>query len=214
MSDAGRALYDDEPTTAASVDTTPEAKVEDFDVADFLAGVRAYREAVLIYRGGDLIPRMRALAARIESTPEGTNVDGLIDDFEALRREYEDGGTWWEVQARSTDWIVDLRIKAAAALGVTLTKDEARDITELAYEVREPLLYEQLARQIVVPTGVTGAALRQMADAGAEGEVRKLMTAMAFVNGKESQSSGIFRADFSQRRSGNRGRRRSSARSK
>ena len=121
---AERALYDDEPTTTASVDTTPEPKVEDFDVAGFLAGVRAYREAVLIYRGGDLIPRMRALAARIEATPEGTNVDGLIDDFEALRREYEDGGTWWEVQARSTDWIVDFRVRAAERNGLTLTKDE------------------------------------------------------------------------------------------
>ncbi len=214
MSDAGRALYDDEPTTAASVDTTPEPKVEDFDVADFLAGVRAYREAVLVYRGGDLIPRMRALAARIEAAPEGTNVDPLIDDFEALRREYEDGGTWWEVQARSTDWIVDFRVRAAERNGLTLTKDEAQDITALDYDIRERILFEQLAAQIVSPTGVTAKALRQMADAGAEGEVRKLMTAMAFVNSKESQSSGIFRADFSQRRSGNRGQRRSSARSK
>ena len=49
MSDAGRALYDDEPTAVTHVDTTPEAKVEDFDVADFLAGVRAYREAVPRY---------------------------------------------------------------------------------------------------------------------------------------------------------------------
>ena len=213
MPDTGRALYDDEPTTA-SVDTTPEAKVEDFDVADFLAGVRAFREAVLIYRGGDLIPRMRALAGRIEAAPEGTNVDSLIDDFEALRREYEDGGTWWEVQARSTDWIVDFRVRAADRHGLTLTKDEAQDITALDYDIRERILFEQLAAQVVVPTGVTAEALRQMADAGAEGEVRKLMTAMAFVNSKESQSSGIFRADFSPRRSGNRRQRRSSARSK
>ena len=138
----------------------------------------------------------------------------LRREYDYLRREYEDGGTWWEVQARSTDWIVDFRVRAAERNGLTLTKDEAQDITALDYDIRERILFEQLAAQIVSPTGVTAKALRQMADAGAEGEVRKLMTAMAFVNSKESQSSGIFRADFSQRRSGNRGQPRSSAHSK
>ena len=213
-----RALYD-EPTVE-TVDTTPEVKVEDFDPAAFIKGIRPYREAALLYPRGDLIPRMRDLGGQISAIPEGTKsatLDDLIDQFDALRTEYEAAGRWWEIESRSGEWVREARRKSAKRRGIDLAEDDVADVGQASGDVseddREAILLDQLAQQIVVPGDVTRDMLGEMVKV-AQAEVNKLLVAMGFANSRASQNADVFTRDFSQRRSGNRGQRRSAPRSK
>ncbi len=213
-----RGLYDDEPTAPVSVDTTPEVKVEDFDPKAFIQGIRPYREATLIYPGGDLIPRMRELAAKIDATEDGDPaLNDLIDEFDAARKAFTDGGRWWGVEGRSTDAILAMRRAAAKQRGIDLDENDLGDLGESSGAMtdtdRLAILLDQLAEQIVVPSGVTRADLQTMLDI-AEPEVAKLISAMTLVNTRAAQGANVFALDFSSRRSGNRRQRRSSPRSK
>lgn len=218
MTSTERMLYDDEPAgtpgaPAQAIDTTPEPKVEDFDAAAFIAGIRPYREATLIHSHGDLVARARELGTRITRMDDtDPTLNAAIDEFEALQREFRDGGVWWEVEARSVDWVISARATSARKHGITVPNME--DLDEgLDYAERMTILFDQIAGQVVTPSGVTADMLRQL-DSVAPGEARKLVVATAFVNNRSAQEADVFGVDFSSRRSGNRRARRSSARSK
>lgn len=206
-----RGLYDE--TAATVVDTTGDPKPEDFDPQAFIAGMRPTRRAVKLYQGGDLLARLDQLAAKINATPDGDPaLDAMIDEFDQIRGQYT-GGAWWEVEGRSDDWVDRLRRQAAADLGHGDIFDPDRDDLGLPLDVRQEILMRQLAAQIVVPSGVTVDMLKLMQQQ-AEPELGKLFVAVTFCNKRLGQSSDVLTVDFSQRRSGNRRQRRSSARSK
>ena len=209
----GRALYDDDDhSSPAMVDTTPPVDVEDFDAAAFIAGVRPYREATQIHAHGDLVARARELGSRImrmsDSDPE---LNAAIDEFDRLKVEFREGGAWWEIEARSTDWVIDARKKSARRHGIEMPNPE--DLEDgLDYAARMMILLDQVAGQVVTPSGVSADLLRRLDDV-APAELRKLIVATGFVNSRAAQEADIFGVDFSSRRSGNRRARRSSARS-
>ena len=111
---------------------------------------------------------------------------------------------------RMSDWQDEARRTAAEALGVPKADYDA-DMLHPAQ--RQRILLEQLAGQIVTPSGVSAETLAAMV-AVAETEVAKLVVAMTLVNSRLAQKSDVLDVDFSQRRSGNRRQRRSSAQSK
>lgn len=192
-------------------DTTPDVTPQDFDPVAFLAGVRPQRRAVILYSRGDLIADMEIAATRIERmSDDDPDLNDAIDEFEALRARFRASGAWWEVEARSQDWQDEARRTAAEALGVSKADYDA-DMLHPAQ--RQRILLEQLAGQIVTPSGVSAETLAAMV-AVAETEVAKLVVAMTLVNSRLAQKSDVLDVDFSQRRSGNRRQRRSSAPSK
>ena len=209
--DLSRSLGDDGPA-ATRADTTPKPSVDDFDAVAFVAGMRPYREATLLQPGGDLIARARRLGTRIQRmADDDPALDDAIDEFERMRAEFREGGVWWEVEARSSDWVRRTRAEVAKRRRIALPDPSTLD--DLSEDDRLALLLDQLIGQIVTPSNATRELLDQMV-VTSEREVEKLLVAMTFVNNRSAQEADVFGVDFSQRRSANRSARRSPARSK
>ena len=192
------------------VDTTPpEVRPEDFDFDAFLSGARRTRRGVRIFNQGRVIGEMEHLADTISRLPDGDpKIDGLIDEFEALKASFGDG-VWWEVEARSEEWIMDFWRKGAARQGFLVT-DEGRVVskngkaTDRAAEVSRALTMAQVAAQTVAPERVSVAQLRILAD-DSPAEYAKILTAIKYANSQSPASAQVLRLDFSQRRSTQRG---------
>lgn len=178
-----------------SVDVSPKVTPENFDLAEWAAGVRPTQRSVKLYPNAHLIGRMDELADKIDNAPEGADVDALIDEFESVREQFRDG-VWFTVEKRSSEWIENQRKATAKRLGMKL--DDDADADNAADNIT--LMLHQLAEQIVRPRGVTADMLRHMYDAN-EGELVKLTNAMQTANRQLAESSGVLDRDFSGRRS-------------
>ena len=178
-------LSADEPLSAAPADASePVADAEDFDVADWLSGVRPTRRAVRLYPRGDLVAGMEDLAQRIEQLPDGPEVDALIDEAEALRAEFYASGRLFVVEARSPEWGTELEKQCKA---------DGLDAQET--------LWRRLAAQTVIPT-ISAEQVATLYET-APGEAAKLINAVNLANAQVAET-GVAQRDFSQRRSGNR----------
>jgi hypothetical protein len=178
-----------------SVDTSPKVTPENFDLAEWAAGVRPTQRSVKLYPNAHLIGRMDELADKIDSAPEGADVDALIDEFERVREQFRDG-VWFTVEKRSSEWIENNRKQTAKQYGIKL--DDDGDAENTADNI--VLMLHQLADQIVRPRGMTYDMLRSMYDAN-EGELVKLTNAMQTANRALAEASGVLSRDFSGRRS-------------
>jgi hypothetical protein len=178
-----------------SVDVSPVVTPENFDLAEWAAGVRPTQRSVKLYPNAHLIARMDELADKIDNAPEGADVDALIDEFETVREQFREG-VWFTVEKRSSEWIQHQRSTTAKRLGIKL--DEDFDAENSADNIT--LMLHQLAEQVVRPRGVTPDMLRSMYDAN-EGELVKLSNAMQTANRQLAESSGVLDRDFSGRRS-------------
>ena len=80
MSNNERSLADASSETP-NVEDAPVTVTDasDYDFGDFVAGLRPTRRRVKIFPHAHLIEQIEAVADRIEATPEGENVDELID---------------------------------------------------------------------------------------------------------------------------------------
>lgn len=182
------------------VDSTPALTPQEFSFEDFINGVRPPRRSVLLFPRGDLIARLDEIATTIERAPETENVDGLIDEFERVKAEFEHG-QWFTLEKRSSEWVEKFRLDAEKQLGMKRVKGEDDAEAGLSSEDLATITLHQLVEQIVVPSGVTYEQLRRLFDA-AEGELSKLVYAMIEVNSKLAQQAEVLTRDFSQRRSG------------
>lgn len=182
-----------------TVDTTPTITPKDFSFDDFLNGVRPTRRSVKLYARGDLIARMDEIVFAIESAPEDENVDGLIDEFEQAKADFQNG-QWFTVEKRSSEWAEQFRLDTEKRLGLKRVKD-GDDEPALSDRDAATVTLHQLAQQIVTPTGVTYEQLRSLGDTN-EGELSKLIYTMISVNRDLAQSAAVLTKDFSQRRSG------------
>lgn len=178
-----------------SVDVSPAVTPQNFDLEQWVAGVRPTRRSVKLYPNAHLVARMDELADRIDNTPDGAEVDALIDEFDQLRKQFRDG-VWFTVEKRSTEWVAALRKRVAKANGIKLDDDGDAEGTD----ANITLSLHQLAEQIVSPAGVTYEQLRAMLDAN-EGELNKLALTMQTVQSQLAQSAGVLDRDFSARRS-------------
>ena len=199
----------DESLGDVSIDTTPQLDPTTYNVDDLIRGIRPTQRSVKIHARGDVLARLDQLAGVIESAPEGADVDALIDEFDTLKKTFEDG-EWWTVQRRSQDWVATFRKSTAKRLDITLDTD-GDPTGDTAEQDRRTLLLHQVAAQIIAPTGVTADQLAAIEDQN-EGELTKLIVAVTVVNSTLAESAGVLTKDFSQRRSTNRATRRSSKR--
>lgn len=174
------------------IDSTPDVgEPEHFDLGAFIAGVRPTRRSVRLYARADLIGDLERIAERIDSLPDGAEVDGLVAEAVRLQAEFEASGVWFTVEKRSSEWVEHFRRDAAARLGVSDETAEGRIV----------LLLHQLAAQIVTPVGVTYAHVRALMDSN-EGELNKLVVALTAANEQIAERARAVTLDFSQRRSG------------
>lgn len=172
----------------------PEVTPEDFDIEAWISGVRPTRRAVKLHPNAHLLARMDEIADEIDSTPEGEDVDGLIDEFEDLKRQFEDG-VWFTVEKRSTEWVKQFRKRTAQALGVSLTKGNQAALESAAVTVG----LAQVAAQTVSPA-VTLEQLSRMYEVN-QGEVNKLVSLVKHVNEDLAEDQAVMTRDFSRRRS-------------
>lgn len=172
--------------------TEPLPEAEDFDVAEWLGGVRPTRRGVRLYARADVIARMEEIASLIEDLPEGDALDDLVEEFERLQRLFEASGRWFVVEGRSQEWVEDYRRVAKRDMGIKRDPSERQKMQ---------IILGQLAEQIATPSGVTVEMLDRLNDS-APGELSKLIVAMTFANEQVAQSAGVLRLDFSSRRSG------------
>ena len=178
----------------SSIDITVAPTVDDFDFQDWLEGVRPTRRAVRLYARADLIGRMEEIAgeaADAEKLGDSDALAGLVDEMETLRETFDASAHWFVVEARSPEWVDDFHRIRARDMGVRKGEPGERQ--------KQQILLEQLAEQIVTPTGVTAEALAVMLDRSA-GELNKLIVAMTFANQQVADSAGVLKLDFSSRR--------------
>ena len=178
----------------SSIDITVAPTVDDFDFQDWLEGVRPTRRAVRLYARADLIGRMEEIAgeaADAEKLGDSDALAGLVDEMETLRETFDASAHWFVVEARSPEWVDDFHRIRARDMGVRKGEPGERQ--------KQQILLEQLAEQIVTPSGVTAEALAVMLDRSA-GELNKLIVAMTFANQQVADSAGVLKLDFSSRR--------------
>ena len=178
----------------SSIDITVAPTVDDFDFQSWLEGVRPTRRAVRLYARADLIGRMEEIAgeaAEAEKRGDSDALEALVDEMESLREAFDASARWFVVEARSPEWVDDFHRVRARDMGIKKGEPGERQ--------KQQILLEQLAEQIVTPTGVTAEALAVMLDRAA-GEVNKLIVAMTFANQQVADSAGVLKLDFSSRR--------------
>lgn len=192
MFDDERSLADVTPETAPAAEpvdvSEPVPAPEDFDMRQWLAGVRPTRRAIKLYPNAHLIAEMDRVVEEIDAAPADANVDDLIDEFESLRAQHQDG-VWFVAEKRSDEWVEAERKRLIKALN--LDADNEDDVLRLVYEIT--------AAQIVSPR-ITGAELAELAKAN-EGEAIKLYSLVKAVNTQLSEQAGVLKRDFSSRRS-------------
>lgn len=198
MSSTERSLADQDLTPVQTIDTTPVQTPADFSMAAFLEGVRPTRRSVQLFPQAHLIGRLEQLAARIEVTDDGPEVDALVDEFEQVKAQFRDG-IWFTVEKRSSEWVDHFREATAKSLGI---KNLSQDDEEAEYSTADAitLALHQVAAQTVAPSGVTYEHLRQLLDTN-EGEFRKLLQAMTEANKVLAENAQVLTRDFSLRRS-------------
>lgn len=191
MSNEERSLGDVLPESqeVKSVDTTVTPVPEDFDIDAWLSGVRPTRRSVKLYPQAHLVARLEQIAVEIDETPDGVNVDDLIDEFEQVKSQFREG-VWFTVEARSQEWLDKIRKDLTKRLNLDPKKDS--DVMIINLHI--------LAEQIVSPAGWTYNRLKQL-KAASEGEMAKLMDTCNKANSNLAESAGVLDRDFSVRRS-------------
>lgn len=194
-----RSLADVGPTSAGSVDTSPDLPApKDFDMESFINGVRPTRRSIQLYPQAHLIARLEQIEAQILQAPAEANVDALIDEFEQVKAQFRDG-VWFTVEKRSHDWITRFRLDAEKRLGFKRTKDDQGDDV-LTVKDAVTISLHQLAEQIVIPEHVSYEQIVKLREVN-EGECNKLMACMIDANNQLAQQSQVVTRDFSERRS-------------
>ena len=200
--------FDDEPLSVPGkpeqfvTDTTPPVTPETFDLVAFLEGARPTRRTVPLYLRADLIATMDELAQRIDSTPDGVDVDQLVAAFEQAREAFRANVLYWTVEKRSSEWITDRWAAYAKQAGIVLTDGDTKNMKD-----RLRLLIDQLCGQVVevktqagdaVPLErvATHEALRRLFDTN-EGEFNKLLYAMRDANESMAHTAKVLTRDFS-----------------
>lgn len=176
------------------VDVSPSPVPESFDMAEWLAGVRPTRRAVRLFPNAHLVAELDKLADEIDSMPADADVDPLIDRFEALRQQYNDG-VWFTVEKRSTEWLRAFRARVAEAEGLDLKASDLE--ARAAAEIR---VGHAVAAACIVEPKMTADQFAALSEAN-EGEAAKLVNLVNIVNDKLAESSEVLTRDFSRRRS-------------
>jgi hypothetical protein len=204
-SDPERTLADapDEPQQPIYyVDSSVTPTPENFDIDEWIAGVRPTRRSVRLVANGHLVARLEEIADQIERAPEDADVDDLIDQYDAIKAQVREG-VWFTLEKRSSEWVYEFLRSTCASLGYPAPERGDQPLGKLTTEQRIEVVLRQVAAQTVVPQGLTAGHLQRMLDAN-EGELNKLVLTMDAVNSTLAESAGVMDRDFSGRRSSGR----------
>lgn len=152
-----------DPDEPEILDIPADLTPEDFDFDEFVQGARPNRHAVRVPVRGDLLARMQMLVMRIEEAERsGQDVDGLVDDYEEAKAEFEANRPLFIVEGRSTTRRRQIE-KRLEKLGVQRPGKKASDKEHEEYA--RTLMLHQLADQVVHPKGVTAEGLEALMEA-------------------------------------------------
>lgn len=197
-----RSLGDPPPTEndepAAALDPA------DYDVAEYAAGIRPGQRSVMIQPRPDLYPNLQRVVRGIQSATDDADVDDLIDEYERIKAQML---VEWVVERRSPEWVKEFYAKAAEELEIE-GKNGATDVArgDFTYDQAIEVSMRMILAQTLQPAGWDLARLRDLYKAAPE-QLDLLADAVAKVNAGHTEELTL---DFSQRRSTNRGTRRSS----
>ena len=170
-------------------------------VDEFLSGVRAQRRSVRIRPNLHVLADMQRLVDEIDDSPEGADVDDLIDEYEAARAVFE-ASERWVVEQRTPERRKHVRRQAAKALGIDLREDgETVEGDDFDQTKAAQLEAHVIADHVVEPEGVTAEQVTALYEA-TPGEFQKIDFAIVQVMRvlDEDSAAGVLR-DFSSRRS-------------
>ena len=183
------------------LDDTAEVERADLTVDEFLSGVRKQRRAVKIRPNLHVLADMQRLVDVIDDTPDGEDVDGLIDEYEAAKETFL-AHEWWVVEQRTPERRREVRRSAAKRLGIEMHAD-GENVREDDPDQTNAAALEAhvIADHVVQPEGVTAEQVRALYE-GSPGEYTKVDHAVARVMRvlDEEAAQGVLR-DFSSRRS-------------
>lgn len=191
-----------------SVDTSlPDVKVEDFDAGAFLAGVRSTRRSVQVVERGDLVGDMERLAHQYADADEADDdaaCERIAAEFDKVAAQFHASKRWFTAEKRSGEWVDGFREDVATRLGLDVGDPRANTKDAKEIEARTLVTLHQVAAQIVSPKGVTVEHLQALYEAN-EGELNKLIAAVAAANRQTASAAKVATPGFSLRRSDSKG---------
>lgn len=185
----------------ATTEDSVAAERGPLSVDEFLSGVRAQRRSVRIRPNLHVLADMQRLVDEIDDSPEGADVDDLIDDYESARAVFE-ASERWVVEQRTPERRKHVRRQAAKALGIDLREDgETVEGDDFDQSKAAQLEAHVIADHVVEPEGVTAEQVTALYEA-TPGEFQKIDFAIVQVMRvlDEDSAAGVLR-DFSSRRS-------------
>ena len=185
----------------ATTEDSVAAERGPLSVDEFLSGVRAQRRSVRIRPNLHVLADMQRLVDEIDDSPEGADVDDLIDEYEAARAVFE-ASERWVVEQRTPERRKHVRREAAKVLGIDLREDgETVEGDDFDQTKAAQLEAHVIADHVVEPEGVTAEQVTALYEA-TPGEFQKIDFAIVQVMRvlDEDSAAGVLR-DFSSRRS-------------
>lgn len=185
----------------ATTEDSVAAERGPLSVDEFLSGVRAQRRSVRIRPNLHVLADMQRLVDEIDDSPEGADVDDLIDEYESARAVFE-ASERWVVEQRTPERRKHVRRQAAKALGIDLREDgETVEGDDFDQSKAAQLEAHVIADHVVEPEGVTAEQVTALYEA-TPGEFQKIDFAIVQVMRvlDEDSAAGVLR-DFSSRRS-------------
>ena len=185
----------------ATTEDSVAAERGPLSVDEFLSGVRAQRRSVRIRPNLHVLADMQRLVDEIDDSPEGADVDDLIDEYESARAVFE-ASERWVVEQRTPERRKHVRRQAAKVLGIDLREDgETVEGDDFDQTKAAQLEAHVIADHVVEPEGVTAEQVTALYEA-TPGEFQKIDFAIVQVMRvlDEDSAAGVLR-DFSSRRS-------------
>ena len=185
----------------ATTEDSVAAERGPLSVDEFLSGVRAQRRSVRIRPNLHVLADMQRLVDEIDDSPEGADVDDLIDEYESARAVFE-ASERWVVEQRTPERRKHVRRQAAKTLGIDLREDgETVEGDDFDQSKAAQLEAHVIADHVVEPEGVTAEQVTALYEA-TPGEFQKIDFAIVQVMRvlDEDSAAGVLR-DFSSRRS-------------
>lgn len=185
----------------ATTEDSVAAERGPLSVDEFLSGVRAQRRSVRIRPNLHVLADMQRLVDEIDDSPEGADVDDLIDEYESARAVFE-ASERWVVEQRTPERRKHVRRQAAKVLGIDLREDgETVEGDDFDQSKAAQLEAHVIADHVVEPEGVTAEQVTALYEA-TPGEFQKIDFAIVQVMRvlDEDSAAGVLR-DFSSRRS-------------
>ena len=185
----------------ATTEDSVAAERGPLSVDEFLSGVRAQRRSVRIRPNLHVLADMQRLVDEIDDSPEGADVDDLIDEYETARAVFE-ASERWVVEQRTPERRKHVRRQAAKALGIDLREDgETVEGDDFDQSKAAQVEAHVIADHVVEPEGVTAEQVTALYEA-TPGEFQKIDFAIVQVMRvlDEDSAAGVLR-DFSSRRS-------------